>query len=297
MSKDITTTTRRIIMPKVKTAPNIVPHTPFEVYREKYKDHFFLERSESGVLTAKWHTKGDSLIWDFPIHRAIHQLTTDVSQDVETEVFILGGTGHFWIGDIHASVAENEASRRWLSYEHMYYDGTNICEGLVNDLEIPTIGVINGPGFHTEMALFCDISIMSEDAVIIDPHTAAGLVPGDGVQIAYRIAMGYKRGNYAILTNEKIDAKKALEYGMVNEVVPKAKVYERAKELGETLAKQDRIMRRITTQILRQPLKMALAQELRHAFGSEMHAYLASQGTHDPETMDKLGAERSGKKE
>ena len=275
-------------MPRVRTAPDMIPHTPFDEYKEKYKERFFLERTESGVLTAKWHTKGDSLVWDFPIHRAIHQLTTDVSQDVETEVFILGGTGHNWIADVHASVEEDDTTRNWLSYEHMYYDGTNICEGLVNDLEVPTIGVINGPGFHTEMALFCDITLMSEDAVIIDPHTAVGLVPGDGIQIAFRMAMGYKRANYAMLTTEKIDAKKALEYGMVNEVLPKDKIYERALELGEMLAKQNRVNRRITTQVLRQPLKMALAQELRFAYGSEMHAYLATKSSHGGDEQDEL---------
>ena len=54
-------------MPKVRTAPDMIPHTPFEVYKEKYKERFFLERSESGVLVAKWHTKGDSLVWECEI--------------------------------------------------------------------------------------------------------------------------------------------------------------------------------------------------------------------------------------
>ncbi len=94
----------------------MIPTVKFEEYRDKYKEHFTLERSSSGVMVAKWHTNGGSLVWDQPIHRAIHQLTTDVGQDVETE--------------------EN---KKWLSYEHMFYDGTNICEGIVNDLEIPTM--------------------------------------------------------------------------------------------------------------------------------------------------------------
>jgi enoyl-CoA hydratase/carnithine racemase len=275
-------------MPKVKTGNGILPHKPFDEYKSRYAEHFFLERSESGVLTARWHTKGGSLVWDFPIHRAIHQLTTDVSQDVETEVFILGGTGDSWISHVHPSSSEDGEDKKWMSYEHLYHDGTNICEGLVNDLEIPTIGVINGPGFHTEMALFCDITLMSEDAVIVDPHTKANLVPGDGIQIAFRMAMGYKRATYAMLTNERIDAQKALDYGMVSEVLPKNKIYDRAKEIGEMLAAQNRITRRITTQVLRWPLKMAIAQELRNAFGSEMHAYLATQASHDPTESKKV---------
>ena len=290
-------------MPKVKTCPNplMIPTVPFDEYKKKYEKHFFLERSETGVLMAKWHTDGGSLIWDQPIHRAIHQLTTDVGQDVETEAFILTGSGHNWLADIHSTVEENDQSRGWLSYEHMYYDGTNICEGLVFDLEIPTIGAINGPGFHTEMALFCDITIMADDATIVDPHYVLGLVPGDGIQIALRECMGLKRANYAMWTGEKIEPDKALYYGLVNEVVPKAKIYERAWEIGEQLVKSNRIMRRITVQVLRAPWKRAISWELRHAFGSEMWSYMATAAGHgSPEwenVLEECGAQLVLKKD
>ena len=113
-------------MPMPRTAPDVIPHTSFDQYKDKYASHFLLDRTETGVLTAKWHTNGGSLVWDNPIHRAIHQLTTDVGQDVETEVLILGGAGPNWIAQIQPNVEENDENRSWLSYEHMYYDGTNI---------------------------------------------------------------------------------------------------------------------------------------------------------------------------
>ena len=287
---------------------DVTPTVKFEEYKDKYKNMFTLERSESGVLLAKWHTNGDSLVWDVPIHRGIHQLTTDVGQDVETEVFILGGTGKNWIADMASHGAQNglfedDEGKKWVSYEHMYYDGTNICEGLVFDLEIPTIGVINGPGFHTEMALFCDITLMADDAAIVDPHFMVNMVPGDGIQIAMRIAMGVKRANYAMLMCEAIGPEKALQYGLVNEVVPKAKIYDRAKEIGEMLASKPRIIRRGTVEILRAPWKKALAEELRFAFGHEMWTYMATAVKHDgadgaqDKLMESLGAELKNKKE
>ncbi|NCB74344.1 MAG: enoyl-CoA hydratase/isomerase family protein [Clostridia bacterium] len=271
-------------MPKVKTSRNplMIPTVPFEEYSKKYSKLFQLERTESGVVMAKWHTDGKSAVWDQPLHRAIHQLTSDVGQDVETEVFILGGAGHDWLAQIHSTEAETPDSKKWLSYEHMFYDGCNICEGLIFDLEIPTIGVINGPGFHTEMALFCDITLMADDATIVDPHFhPANMVPGDGIQIAFRECMGLKRANYAMLTCETIGPEKALQYGLVNEVVPKDKIYERAMELAELFASKPRMMRRATVQVLRQPWKEALAKELRLGFGTEMWTYLAGNEVHD----------------
>ena len=60
----------------------------------------------------------------------------------------------------------------------------------MNDLEIPTIGVLNGPGFHTEICLMCDITICSEDAIIFDLHYDIGSVPGDGIHSCFLELLG-----------------------------------------------------------------------------------------------------------
>ena len=280
--------------------PRMVPYRKFEEYKDRYKEHFFLDRTEDGIMTAKWHTDGKELVWNLSIHRAIHQLAEDVGQDSETEIFILGGTGKNWTAEIGGGVEETPENKKWLSYEHMYYDGCNICENLIWDIQVPTIGVINGPGMHTEMALFCDITLIADDATIVDPHYFSGMVPGDGIQIAFREAMGLKRANYAMLMGELITPQKALEYGMVNEIVPKAKIYDRALEIARQLMKQDRISRRATVQILRQPWKEALSKELRGGFGTEMWTYLATNSNHNAaanggdELLRKTGAQVRG---
>ncbi|MGI5887818.1 MAG: enoyl-CoA hydratase/isomerase family protein [Oscillospiraceae bacterium] len=266
-------------MPKVPQceSPLMIKYTTFDEYKEKFKDLFLLERSESGVLTAKWHKNGDSAPWDYPLHRGLGQLFWTVGQDAETEVLIIGGAGDNWlIASDQTSIKETLQTQAWSYYEHSYYDGCNMIEGLVNDVEQPTIGVINGGYcFHSEIALLCDITLMAEDAVIADPHYILGGVPGDGIEIGLRTAMGYKRANYAMLTGQRIDAKTALEYGMVNEVLPKDKIWQRAQEIGEQIAKAPRITRRVTTQITREPVKEQLAKELRMTFGTEMWSSLA----------------------
>ena len=70
-----------------------------------------------------------------------------------------------------------EKDLEYWTYEYAYKDGRIYASALVNDLEIPTIGVLNGPGFHSEICLMCDISICREDAVIFDLHYDIGSVP------------------------------------------------------------------------------------------------------------------------
>jgi enoyl-CoA hydratase/carnithine racemase len=257
----------------------MIPHTPFDEYREIFAPYIALSRSETGVMTAQMHTDGGPVVWAPGVHRAVHQLTTVVGQDPDTEVFIFGGTGNHFIGTVDEELTKaTSADLAPVIYENFYYDGTRICEGLVNNLEVPTIGVLNGPGFHTELALFCDITIAAEDATIVDPHLLINLVPGDGIQIALRTAMGLKRANYAMLMSELIDAQTALKYGLVNEVVPRDEVYDRAREIGEMLAQKPRTVRRVTSQVLRGPLKEALARDLRGGMGQELFALLATSG-------------------
>lgn len=273
-------------MPAVKQCmnPKMIPFVKFDEYKEKYKELFNLERSESGVITAKFTTDGGVAQWDYPLHRAIGQLCHDVGQDAESEVFILGGTGPAFLGLGKTSIEETFENQKWSLYEHSYYDGCNMVEGLVFDVEQPTIGVINGPCVHSEIALLCDLTIMADNAFIMDGHfSRGGVLPGDGVQIALRACMGMKRANYLMLTNEKITAQKALEYGLVNEVVPADKVYERAQEIAEEIAAKPRLGRRILAQTLRLPLKEQIAKELRPTFGTEMWNMLSNHTTHDEE--------------
>jgi enoyl-CoA hydratase/carnithine racemase len=148
---------------------------------------------------------------------------------------------------------------------------------LINDLEIPTIGVLNGPGAHTELCLMCDITICSEDAIIFDPHFVIGSVPGDGIHSCFQELLGVKRSAYALLTGQAIDAKTALEYGLVNEVVPKDRLIERAYTLADHIMSQPRTVRRLTTQILRRPWRQRIADDLDGGFGIQMFGHLAKQ--------------------
>jgi enoyl-CoA hydratase/carnithine racemase len=146
---------------------------------------------------------------------------------------------------------------------------------LVNDLEIPTIGVLNGPGFHTEICLMCDITICAEDATIFDLHYDIGSVPGDGIHSCFQELLGVKRAAYALLTGQAIDAKTALEYGMVNEVLPQDQLIARAYQIADHIMTQPRTTRRLTTQIVRRPWKQRIVNDLDGGFGIQMFGHLA----------------------
>ena len=160
---------------------------------------------------------------------------------------------------------ERQDNAYW-AYEYAYKDGRINVSSLVNDLEIPTIGIINGCGFHSEICLMCDLTLMAEDAVIYDLHYDIGSVPGDGIHSCFEELLGVKRAAYALLTGEAIDAKTALEYGMVNEILPKDQLVERAYKIADHIMTQPRTTRRLTTQSGRRPWRQRISDDLDGGF-------------------------------
>ena len=261
-----------------------VPTPDFEEYRERFKDHFRLERRADGVLLAQAHTMGGSIQLSVENHRALGQLLKTVGADPKNEVLILTGSGeHFMMAiDPDGFALERENLQHW-AYEYAYKDGRINAGSLINDLEIPTIGVLNGSGGHAEICLMCDITLCAEEAIIFDPHFNMGSVPGDGIQCCFQELLGVKRAAYALITGQRIDAKLALEYGMVNEVLPREQLLDRAWKLADHIMSQPRVTRRLTTQIIRRPWKRRIADDLDGGFGIQMFAHLAkNEAIHDP---------------
>lgn len=253
-----------------------VPTPKFEEYKERFKEHFKLERRADGVVLAQAHTMGGPIQLSVENHRALGQLLKTIGADPENELLIITGTGDEFMMriDPEGFALEKEDLQHW-AYEYAYKDGRTNVSALINDLEIPTIGVLNGSGGHAEICLMCDITICCEDAIIFDPHFNMGSVPGDGIHSCFLELLGVKRAAYALFTGQPIDARLALEYGLVNEVLARDRLLARAWALADHIMAQPRVTRRMTTQIVRRPWRQRITNDLDGGFGIQMFAHLA----------------------
>ena len=253
-----------------------VPTPRFDEYREVFKDFYRMERRDDGVLLVEAHTRGGPIQLSVQNHRSLGQMLKMVGADPQNEVLILAGSGdEFMMGSDPEGFALEEADMPYWAYEYAYKDGRINVSSLVNDLEIPTIGLLNGPGFHSEIVLMCDITIAADDATIFDVHYDIGSVPADGIHNAFQELLGVKRAAYALLTGEAITAAQALEWGMVNEVVPRDQLVKRAHAIADHIMSQPRTTRRLTTQIVRRPWKQRIVNDLDGGFGIQMFGHLA----------------------
>jgi enoyl-CoA hydratase len=118
-----------------------------------------------------------------------------------------------------------------------------INSSLFSDIERfprPTIAAINGYalGGGCELALACDIRICAETAKFGQPELGLGIIPGAGATQRLPRVVGMGRAKHLILTGDTIDARQALEWGLVTAVMPAGQLQIRARELAKRILRQ-----------------------------------------------------------
>jgi enoyl-CoA hydratase len=111
----------------------------------------------------------------------------------------------------------------------------------------PTIAAINGYalGGGCELALACDIRIASDTAKFGQPELGLGIIPGAGATQRLPRIIGMGRAKHLILTGEIIDAKQALEIGLVSAITPPGQLQIRAREMAKKILRQGPLASRL----------------------------------------------------
>ena len=245
-----------------------------EDYANKYQSVRFERRD--GILQMTLHTEGQSLRWGFLPHGELPEAFHDVGCDRDNRVVILTGTGAEFSGPRATPGTSSFPSRPSIDrIDRIHWEGRHLLMKLL-EIEVPVISAINGPAWrHSEIPLLADIVLAADTAQFQDSaHFASDVVPGDGMHIVYPLLLGMNRGRYFLLTGQTLDASKALELGLVAEVLPPDKLMARAWELAEGLAKKPTLLLRYTRLLLTEALRRQMHDLLGNGLGMEMLALL-----------------------
>src|SRR5438309_5831544 len=184
--------------------------------------------------------------------RALH----DLDRDEETRSIVLTGSGDkaFTAGaDIHEFQGRT-AIEQWRMYEHgTLYDA-------VDRTAKPLLAMINGYCFGggLELAMACDIRIASDRATLGQTEINIGIIPGGGGSQRLPRLVGLGTALKLTLTGDRIDATEALRMGLVDEVVPNARLeprtFEIAGKIGSRSALAVRLWKAAVPAFVRMPL-------------------------------------------
>jgi enoyl-CoA hydratase/carnithine racemase len=249
--------------------PNPKPHVALTDYQGSFR-HIKFERRD-GILQMTVHSDGGPLRWGREPHGELVEAFLAVGRDRDNQVIILTGTGDEFSGP----APDPEANRAYhaMGPEDWGVLGHEAKHLLTNLLLIdaPMIAAVNGPALrHAELPILCDIVLASETAKFQDSaHFVNGLVPGDGVHVAFPMAMGLNRARYFLLTGQEIGAQEAKDIGLVNEVLPRDQVLSRAWELARMVMRQPELNRRYTRILLTEQLRRQMNDLLPYGLALE----------------------------
>jgi len=160
----------------------------------------------------------------------------EVAEEIEgLKGVILTGAGEkaFIAGaDISEFLDRDEDSAKDLAHHgHKIFN-------LIEEFKVPVIAAVNGfaLGGGCELAMACHMRIASENARFGQPEVNLGIIPGYGGTQRLVQLIGKGRALEMMMTADIIDAQTALQYGLVNHVVPQAELLAKATAIIEKIA-------------------------------------------------------------
>jgi enoyl-CoA hydratase len=150
----------------------------------------------------------------------LHSAFNDLEANEAVKVIILTGSGEkaFVAGADIAEFADFSAAEG----TQLAAEGHQKVFDHIENLKKPVIAAVNGfaLGGGLELAMACHFRVASDNAKMGLPEVTLGLIPGYGGTQRLPQLVGKGRAMEMILTAAMITAEEAMQYGLVNHVVP-----------------------------------------------------------------------------
>ena len=192
-----------------------------------------LDRPADGVLRLTISNPAKRNALDHPILDAIAAVLDDIG---DARVVLLTGTEGMFssgydIGDIPGDVFAEEAERL---VAHPFAAALEALEAC----EVPTVAALPGHtiGGGLELALACDLRVAADGILLGMPPAKLGLVYSHTGLRRFLDAIGAPRTRELFLTARNVDARTALDWGLVNQVVGVSELDSAALDLAQDIA-------------------------------------------------------------
>ena len=165
----------------------------------------------------------------------IQNIIKDISKNLDCRVLIIKSSlDNFSVG---ADLKERKIMSKLES--HKALDIFNNCFNSIENLNIPTICLVNGYclGGGTELALSCDIRVVSSESQIGLPETSIGIIPGAGGTFRLPRVIGVQNAKYWIFTAKKFTGKETINYGFAINCVKFSNLFDEGMSIAKDILK------------------------------------------------------------
>lgn len=188
---------------------------------------------------------------NFPTLKEMSRAFEDASWDDAIAVLVLTGAGDraFCTGaDLDEQSGFLRRPRDYWKWMGAFIE----AQERLRSIGKPTIARLNGMvvGGGNEFNIACDLAVAADDIIIRHVGPARGSVPAAGATQWLPLIVGDRRAREILLLCEEIPARTALQWGLVNRVVPRAELDEAVDGLARALADKFPEVTRYTKQQL-----------------------------------------------
>lgn len=196
--------------------------------------------------------------------KELHSALKMAGRDKSVRTIVLTGAGRGFSSGAYLS--EEQPFAEIESLGNSLRDTYNKVVTLMTSLEKPILGVVNGvcAGAGFGIALACDMRIASQKASFIQIFTRIGLVPDSGSTWFLPRLVGYGRAFELMTLGDRLSAETALQWGIVNQVVPHNELAETADILARRLASGPTVAYGLTKRALNRGATLTLEQSLEY---------------------------------
>ena len=197
-----------------------------------------------------------SLITNF--HTALDR----VQRRDDVAAVIVTGEGKAFCGGVDLRVLREMTAQ---SAEQARQDSQGVMNFFrrIYEFPKPVIAAVNGPaiGGGCGLASVCDMVLAAEDAVFGYTESRVGFIPALVAVFLVRIC-GEKKARELLLTARVFSAQEAKEIGLVNHIVAKESLLEKARELAQEISQNSPTAVRFTKELMRDLQGLSLNEGL-----------------------------------
>ena len=203
-----------------------------------------------------------------PMLAKLSQLLIESDADEEIRAIVITGTGKFFCAglDLRGSDITDNLTKE--NKKPANLDLRNTPPTVLHNLDTPTIAAINGSaaGYGMDLALGCDIRIMTDGAKLAAAFTSRGVVPESGGTWILPRLIGWSKASEIIFTGKTLSAKESEDMGLVSKVVNSNEIYEEASVLAGKIAKNAPLAVQASKRMMRMGLNENFDDHVHHVF-------------------------------
>jgi 2-(1,2-epoxy-1,2-dihydrophenyl)acetyl-CoA isomerase len=162
----------------------------------------------------------------------------EVTENPEVRAVLVTGAGRAFSSGADLKEATEEAGDGAVDVYRILTERYHPLITGIRRMPKPVIAAVNGPaaGIGLSLALACDLVVAAESAYFSLAFVNIGLVPDGGSSLFVPSRVGFARAAELAMLGERLDARRALDWGLINRVWPDEEFSEQTAKLLDRLA-------------------------------------------------------------